>query len=429
MRLASRKAILAGFAFLTTAVALDFTRPFPADPDHPAIGYPVRPEHNLVSELNARLAEGKTRLTFEGTPGYLRSTLQALDVPIESQLVVFSKTSLQQRIISPANPRTIFFNDSVAVGWVRGEPFVEVAAEDDQQGVIFYTLDQRAADKPVFVRRDGCLQCHEDYATLGVPGMLVRSVFHSPDGTALRPLGEFVTDQRSPFQERWGGWYVTGRAGGLRHLGNLTFPNPDDAGPIPKAADLDSLAGKFETGADLSPYSDIAALLVFTPQARMINLLTRAAWEVRLAGHQQQVPPELLRDAAAEIVEYLLYVDETPLPVRIQGTSGFAEKFSARGPRDSRGRSLRQMDLQRRLMRYPCSYMIYSPAFEALPAALKEAVYARLWRILSGTETALKYARLSAADRAAIVEILRETKPGLPGYFHILSAASTLLLR
>jgi|SRR5579871_996879 len=410
--------LLLGLACLTAALALDFSAPLPADHDHPALAYDMLAEHNIISSLNTQLRDGQVHLAFEGPSGYLRSTLDALQVPVESQVVVFSKTSLQQHIINPTNPRTIFFNDSVAVGWVRGEPFVEIAAEDAQQGVVFYTLDQRAAGPPVFVRRDSCLQCHEDYATLGVPGMLVRSVFPAPDGTARRPLGEFVSDHRSPFRERWGGWYVTGSSGGLRHLGNLTFNNSESAGAIPKPVDLKSLAGKFETGDYLSPYSDIVALMVFNHQMRMINLFTRAGWEVRLAQYQKlSANPALLHDAARELVDYLLYVDEAPLSGRVESTSGFAEKFSAEGPRDSRGRSLRQFDLARRLMRYPCSYMIYSPAFDGLPPALKEAVYRRLWQILSGEEKGPKYARLSQSDRHAIVEILRGTKPGLPAYF------------
>jgi hypothetical protein len=354
------------------------------------------------------------RLVFDGTPGYLRSVLQALNVPVESQLVVFSKTSLQQQIISATNPRTIFFNDSVAVAWVRGEPFVEVAAQDAEQGAVFYTLDQRAAEKPVFVRRDFCLQCHEDPATLGVPGMLARSVYPAADGMPIRPLGEFVSDHRSPFAERWGGWYVTGKSGGLQHMGNLTFADAHDAPPVPKARDISSLDGKFETNSYLSPYSDVVALLVFNHQMRTINLLTRVGWEARFGGDAA-----LLRDAARELVDYLLYVDETPLTGRVQGTSGFAERFSGQGPKDSQGRSLRQFDLERRIMRYPCSYMIYSPAFDALPAALKETVYRRLWQILSGEEKSRKYARLSAASRQAVLEILRETKKDLPEYFQV----------
>ena len=101
----------------------------------------------------------------------------------------------------------------------------------------------------------------------------------------------------------------------------------------------------------------------------------------------------------------------------MRGTSGFAERFSALGPNDKQGRSLRQLDLSRRLMRYPCSYMIYSPAFQALPAQARDAVYRRLWKILSGGDAAPRYKALSRADRRAVTEILRETKQDLPDYF------------
>ena len=124
-----------------------------------------------------------------------------------------------------------------------------------------------------------------------------------------------------------------------------------------------------------------------------------------------------VRDAAGQLVDYLLFVDEAPLAGRIQGSSGFAEKFSAQGPRDSQGRSLRQFDLERRLMRYPCSYMIYAEAFDALPPVAKDTIYERMWQVLSGQEKQAPYTRLSLADRQAIVEILRETKKGLPDYF------------
>ncbi len=411
-----RRILISGWAGAAAMLALNLEQPFSGDLDHPAIQYAARPEHNAVAELNARMRDGAARLSFEAKTGYLRSVLAALDVPVESQLVVFSKTSLQQRIISATNPRSLFFNDSVAVGWVPGEPFVEVAAADVEQGVIFYTLDQNPGERPVFARRDRvCLQCHEDYATLGVPGLLDRSVFPAPDGTAMRPFGEFVTDQRSPFAQRWGGWYVTGHSGGLPHLGNLTFRKEEETAHIPPASDLDSLAGKFETSAYLSPYSDIVALLVFNHQARMINLLTRVGWEARFAAYEGRTAE--LQDAVRELVDYLLFVDEAPLAGRVQGNSGFAEKFSAQGPRDSLGRSLRQFDLERRVMRYPCSYLIYGAAFDALPATVKNAIYRRMWEVLSGREKAPKYARLPRADRQAVLEILRDTKKGLPEYF------------
>jgi hypothetical protein len=113
----------------------------------------------------------------------------------------------------------------------------------------------------------------------------------------------------------------------------------------------------------------------------------------------------------------MLFVDEPTLPGKFESTSGFQAKFAATGPRDRQGRTLRQLDLEKRLLRYPCSYMIYSRAFDQLPDAAKEAVYARLWDVLAGKEKGSKYAKLSSSDRAAIVSILMETKPALPAYY------------
>jgi hypothetical protein len=253
---------------------------------------------------------------------------------------------------------------------------------------------------------------------LGVPGMLVRSIYTAPDGKALRQFGEFISDHRSPLNERWAGWYVTGKPGANHHLGNAMVT--DAANPA-ETINVESLRGKFDTDAYLAPYSDIAALMVFDHQMYMTNLLVRVGWEIRYALHEDggqgmNVRP-LLRDTARELVDYLLFVDEAPLSGKMQGTSGFAEKFAAQGPVDRRGRSLRQLDLGRRLMRYPCSYMIYSEAFEALPAEAKSVIYSRMWQILSGQENGPRYARLTAEDRLAILEILRATKSGLPSYY------------
>ena len=415
-----RNLLLAGFAGLAAAAAVDFEGLFSAGRNNPAIGYAVRPAHNAITELNAKMRAGAVRLAYDHQSGYVGSVLEALDIPVESQMLVFSKTSLMQQLISPRHPRSIFFNDSVAVGWVPGEPFVEVAAEDREQGVIFYTLDQKLPDapygldatSPLFTRRNDCLSCHESYSSLGVPGMLVRSVFPAANGYSVRTLGDFISDHRSPFHERWGGWYVTGKTGSLVHMGNQTFADTGDSDPVLKPAALDSLQDRFDTGAYLSPYSDVVALLVFEHQMHMVNLFTRIGWEIR-AADSPAVRAAVLRDGAAEIADYMLFIDEAPLSGRVTGASGFAEWFSRQGPRDSQGRSLRQLDLERRLMRYPCSYMIYSAAFDGLPPEAKVAICRRMSRILTGEEKAPKYARLSPADRQAILEILHETKKDL----------------
>ena len=416
--------IAAGF-IITAAFALaDLSGAFVAELEHPAIEYPTRSATDPVAELNQRIqnskiGDGKIELKFDGPSGYLRSVLHALRIPVESQMLVFSKTSFQAPLINPGNPRSLFFNDSVAVGWVRGGDILEIAAEDPRQGVIFYLLDNQPTAKPQFKRNDECLQCHESYSTLGVPGMLMRSVYPGADGLPMFAAGTFATDHRSPIEERWGGWYVTGDSGSIRHLGNAVYTGPQNPRPLTARPirNPHSVPGRFDTTGYLSPYSDVVALMTFEHQMRMVNLLTRVGWEIRYALYEEQrgtvghdYTLRRLRETTNEIVDYLLFADEAPLDGKIQGSSGFAKVFSAAGPFDRQGRSLRQFDLKTRLMRYPCSYMIYSPAFDALPPESKNAIYQRLWQILSGKAEGAKYARLSRADRQAVLEILRDTK-------------------
>jgi hypothetical protein len=410
--------ILAAALVVTSLAFADLADDFVPLRDDPAIEYATRPPHDPISILNEEIEAGRARLKFDGEQGYLRSLLAALKIPAESQMAVFSKTSVQAKLINPQNPRTLFFNDSVVVGWVRGG-FIEVATESPTQGVIFYSLPQESEEKPRFARKNDCLTCHDSYDALGVPGMLVRSNFIGPNAMTLRNLGSYNTDHRSPLEQRWGGWYVTGNSGSIRHLGNaiVTNINNPESAVGPETLNLDSLKGKFDTRAFLSPYSDIVALMVFEHQMHIMNLFTRLGWQVRYALSHPGREQRYWRATANELVDYMLFVDEAPLANPIHGTSGFAEKFSREGPYDGKGRSLKQLDLERKLMHYPCSYMIYSDSFDALPAEARDAVYKRLWQILSGTEKNPKYARLSLADRQAVVEILRETKKNLPAYF------------
>src|SRR5262249_7016339 len=141
-----------------------------------------------------------------------------------------------------------------------------------------------------------------------------------------------------------------------------------------------------------------------------------AGWESRVAAMRRGDPiaaAARVRDAANDLVDYMLFVDEAPFTTRIEGSSGFAERFMALGPRDTKGRSLRDLRLDTRLMRYPLSYLIYSPAFDALPDDVKDMACRRLHEILSGKDTAPKYAHLTPPVRQAILEILKDTKTGI----------------
>ena len=387
-------------------------RPLAGALAHPAIGYYTRPAHDLVAELNHRIEDGTARITFDENTGYLRSVLDALRVPADSQMLVMSKTGVQGLYTGPANPRAIFFNDAVTVGYIRGAPLLELAVQDPRQGVLFYTIEQKPQARPLIERRPACLSCHQNYATLHVPGLLARSVFMAPDGLPLGQFGSYDADDRTPFRRRWGGWYVTGD--GRRdaaHRQRRRHGQGEARGDrlrqhaAPDRARRGVRRARLPVGAERHRGADG----VSAPGAH-----DEPDHAPRMGGADGDAPA---RETVTELVDYLLFVEEEPLPAAIKGSSGFAERFAGQGPADRRGRSLRQLDLNRRLMRYPCSYMVYSAAFAALPADAKQAVYVRMWDILSGRDTSPKYARLPEADRRAVVDILRETLHDLPADF------------
>jgi hypothetical protein len=305
---------------------------------HPAIGYRTSDVHDPVGELERKLEAGTSRLNYDrNTAGYLRSLLDALHIPVESQMVVFSKTSLQSPLISATNPRAIYFIDDVAVAWPRGG-FIEIAAQDPQQGVQFYMLQQQETESPRLLRAEGirpggCVNCHQAYATLGVPGMLARSVAAANDGRLLPYVANFNTDDRSPLEERWAGWFVTGSTGTARHLGNPDAVTGTAAEPtvVAHTTTIESLGDRPALNGYLAPYSDVAALLVLDHQARLVNLLTRTAWEVRVTEADRGDVPKVAREAAIRLVDALLFVDEAPLTGTIASSSGFAAVVHGEG--------------------------------------------------------------------------------------------------
>lgn len=384
--------------------------------EHPAIAWATRPTTDAIAALNQRLEAGELTLTFEPGSGYLRSVLDALDVPVASQMLVLSRTGVQRTVTSPDNPRALFYNEQTAVGFIRRSPFLELVTQDPVQGSVFYTLDQRQSERPAFTRQSGCVTCHVATATLEVPGLLTRSLAATADGTLRLRLGsETEIDHRTAFERRWGGWYVTGRHGTLTHRGNVVFGADDQPRSLVAAGPLNvgSLDGAVDLGGYPSTHSDVVALAVFDHQTRALNLLTRLGWEARVAAHEGRQPLETpaVTTLVAELVDYLLFVGEAPMPGGLRGSSGFAEWFSQRGPRDAQGRTLRALDLSTRLMRYPLSYTIDSVAFESLPDAIRAAVYQGLARVLVGGDHSPRYAHLTADDRRAVVEILRATRP------------------
>lgn len=384
----------------------------------------------LVERVARRLETGDLALAFDEDAGYLPALLEALGIPVSSQGLVFSKTSFQDERITPATPRAVYFGDEAYVGTIPGAPIVEITSMDGERGLVFYTLEQDAGREPRIVRRhDECLQCHVTTGGRGWPVNLVRSVHPDREGHPYLRSGTERVTHATPIERRWGGWYVTGTHGEARHLGNAIADEESETIDPGAGANVEDLGSLVDTRPYLSPHSDIVALMVLEHQAEMHSRIARAGYEVRLALHRQEEANELfgdpqgtlrsttkrvLRTQAEELLEYLLFEDEVRLPAEIRGTSGFAQEFQASGRKDEQGRSLRELDLERYLFRYPCSYLIHSPAFDALPAELLHVVYRELWNVLTGERESL---RLDEADRRAVLELLLATKDGLPAYW------------
>ena len=386
-------------ASVSVAVA-QRTGVFDQSMNHPAIKYSTTDSTTVVDELNRKLADGSAKLEFDEKTGYLKSVLDLLKIPVESQVLVYTQTSQQASHITMTNPRAIYFNDEVSVGYIRGAGLLEIVAQDAKLGSIFYVVHQDAGAARRFGRESQCLRCHLSWDTLGVPGLSVLSTM--PRQSERDYANGFFVDHYRQIQERWGGWYVTGKRVPARHMGNLPLivAKPIEVPPPARV----SLQGQFDLSGYLTPYSDVVALMVLDHQVHFSNLVTRATWEARL-GQEMRIA-----EAAQTIADYLLFVDEAPITDGpIVGSSGFAETFEAQAKKDSKGRSLRELDLKTRLQKYPLSYMIYSPQFQALPEAPKNLVMGRINDVLSGKVAGAKYAHFTPGIRAAIREILRET--------------------
>jgi len=397
--------------------------------EQPPINYSRATPENCVSRLIAEVEAGRKKLVFEEYFGYLRSLLTELQVPASSQTLVFSKTSLQRHRIAPSTPRALYFNDDVYIGFCQEGDVLEISAVDPQLGTVYYTLNQDGQLAPRFRRQtDNCLICHGSSQTKDIPGHVVRSLFTDASGLPLLAAGSVRVDQTTPLAKRWGGWYVTGTHGEQTHRGNLIVRGTRD----PEGCDNSDgqnqtcLTDRFDTSKYLTGHSDIVALMVLEHQTDMHNYLTRAGFLTRQALHyQESLNRELkepeghmwdsvksrIKNAGEPLVEYLFFCGETQLTAPIHGTAGFAEEFAKRGERDKQGRSLRDFDLKTRMFKYPCSYLVYSEAFAALPAEVKDYVYGRMHEVLSGSDKSGKFNHLTESDRQAIREILQNTLP------------------
>ena len=380
--------------------------------EYPTIPYLTGKRTDAVAALIERLERGEVKLAYDGERGYLDSLLAALGIDPASQTLVYSQTSLQSKLIRPSTPRAIYFNDDVYVGFVQQGP-IEIASLDPSLGPVFYLLEQKPAATPSFSAELGrCLSCHDSYSLTGggVPRFIVGSGYTGTTGMLVSHEGWILISDRTPLKSRWGGWYVTGRHGDQMHLGNVVIKTLHDFDRLDelRVGNIDTLDGLFNVEPYLTNKSDIVALLVLQHQADVQNLITRLSYDARSAEDRREEP---LEETVERLLRMMLFVDAVEYTAPISGDPKFVEQFASRAVRDSQGRSLRDFDLTRRLFRYPLSYVIHSPAFDALPVDTKRMFYRRLNEVLSGADTGRDFAHLSAADREAIAAILRDTKP------------------
>ncbi|MEJ0008303.1 MAG: hypothetical protein WDM77_18555 [Steroidobacteraceae bacterium] len=401
------------------------------DSEYPVIGYSATPQHNAIARLQTRLLRGEVRLKFKSPRGYLDSVLKNLGIDPSSQILVYSKSSLQVEWVNAAAPRAIYFNDDTYAAWVQAVGLLEFVTMDSQLGPVFYTMTNQKDSTSGFGRETlRCLDCHDKFALQGggVPMFLATSNYVDVNGLTLKPIAaKEVTDQ-TPLEIRWGGWYVSGRQGSQVHLGNIQVHKAREIANVDLArrGNLASLAALLDTRPYVTDKSDIVALLVFEHQSTVYNLITRINFKVRsrvarefnaasaVVASRNTLNPKTkawMQKLTEPLVQAMLFENAAPLTDTVASTSGFDRWFQAQGPRDKAGRSLRELDLKTRLFKYPLSYLVYSPAFDGLPDYVRNYVYGRFAEILRGRGVHGTFSRLSAADRQAVTEILTATKP------------------
>lgn len=428
-----------------TGAAAEPERPHLAgryDTEYPVIDYAGPATQNRVWRMRQRLESGELKFTWDAKFGYLKSLLAALEINADSQVLVYSRTSLQFEQITATAPRAIYFNEDTYVGYVQGSSLIEVASIDARKGAVFFALQNIEGRAATDMTREGggCLSCHDTFSMMGggVPRLMVLSApVDDPAETRTHSSAD-ETDDRTPLAERWGGWYVTGHTGSQAHFGNLPLREERDGQRLRELAgkrlNLDSVGKYLDASHWLTDKSDVVALLVLEHQAYLQNSMTRINYKVRTIMSREFPPAadgaeppgaprtwedvspadqKRLRQMMEPLVRALFLADAAPYAEPIKGSNGFAQRVAGLGPTDSKGRSLRELDLGTRLLKYRLSYLVYSPQFDALPQYALDYINGRIVEVLEGLDTTGIAAAMPAAERQAIAEILIDTKPTL----------------
>ncbi len=384
-----------------------------ADLDRPEHDYWNKPLNDKFTQLKDDLEAGKLPLDYRTEKTFLVSLLKALDIPASSQVLLFSTTSLQLRFISVRNPRALYFNEDLYIGYIPGGR-IEVVALNPELGGIFYIFDIPQGRKQVRVERSTrCMNCHADEDTHDVPGLLAKSVIPGPNGGSLRAYRIGQSGHGIPYEERFGGWHVTGEHSITNHHGNLTgqFRNG-------KLLTYEAQPGRrFVWSKYATRTSDILPHLILEHQIGFVNRVLAAGYQTRAylaegKGRLSSEHDKLLSQQADSLVRYILFADEPALPAGgVGGDDVFKRDFQSAGKANPALASLRRFELRTRIFNLRCSYMIGSSVFTGLPDEMKRRIFAQLRNALSPDLPDSAYEYLDADEKRAIGDVLSNAFP------------------
>lgn len=371
------------------------------------------------AELQEKVQQGEVKLDTSNDKAFLSSLLEALNIPITSQIMVFSASSLQSEIINPRNPRSLYFNEDTYLGWVPGG-LVEIIAADPEMGPMFYVYDRLQPGGPVpgVQRSTKCMNCHAGNATRRLPGLIAESLLVSQAGSSLETYRRDVQGHQIPLEDRFGGWHLTGDHHLSSHKANvmgLAQNRKIEKTPVPP--------GQFsDLGLHLLPTSDILPHLIHEHQIGFENRLVYAIYTLRQLKHENRgllgaAAKAEIEERAQEMARYIMFADEAKFPSRgITGDPAYAQDFLRDRKLTEAGLSLKDFDMRTRMFKHRCSYMLYTDTWKQAPKELKERIYYHMALYLRDQPDA-HHAHLAPAERMAVRGILKETMNDLPAWW------------
>jgi hypothetical protein len=365
--------------------------------------YWEKPQQDRFSKMIAQVAAGKAALDLSNNTAFLLSLLKALEIPVSSQLLVFSGSSLQKRLINSRNPRALYFNEDTFVGFVPGGR-IEIASLDPELGLIFSIFDplRGGAALPTVTRPEGCLNCHAEAHSYRLPGVSIESLAVDRDGSSLETYRRGEIGHMVPLADRFGGWHLTGGHG-------LASTRANFIGSLSPAgmARTENPVGKF---ADVSNYpvatSDILPHLIHEHLSGFLNRLIQLRYlerRMRMAAQTSEPDRAAMQRLVDEFADYLLFKDEAALPSGgVTGEPTYQAAFLERYA----GSGLGQFDLKSRIFRLRCSYLLGTEIWKSNSPGLQKAISSQLGKKLA-PETA---SHLTKQEKAEIRNVLTKGK-------------------